>query len=198
MERESSDKIAKNGVVICLVGFPGVGKLTIARVLAPMIDATIVDNHWINDPILRLLPKTDARPVPDAVWSEIAKVRGAVLETIAAFAPSGANFIFTYAGANEDPADRTAFEEYRDVAVRRAARFVAVRLTCSEDELVRRIQSPERRGRKLMDPAEASDNVRNYSPLDPRVPESLSLDVTRLTAEAAASLIFDHINRTSR
>jgi shikimate kinase len=189
MERESSDTIANNGVIVCLVGFPGVGKLTIARALSPMIDATIVDNHWINDPILRLLPKTDAQAVPDAVWSEVAKVRGAVLETIAAFAPPRANFIFTYAGANEDPADRKAFEEYRDVAVR---------LTCSEDELVRRIQSPERRGRKLMDPVEAIENVRNYSPLDPRIPDSLSLDVTHLAPEAVAALIFDHLNRTSR
>jgi len=52
------------------------------------------------------LPKTDAQAVPDAVWSEVAKVRGAVLETIAAFVPPGTNFVFTYAGANEDPADR--------------------------------------------------------------------------------------------
>jgi predicted kinase len=198
MERESSDTIAKNGVIVCLVGFPGVGKLTIARALSRLIDATIVDNHWINDPILRLLPKTDARPVPDAVWSEVAKVRGAVLETIAAFAAPGANFIFTYAGANEDPADRKAFEEYRDVAVRRAARFMAVRLTCSEDELVRRIQSPERRGRKLMDPVEAIENVRHYSPLDPGIPGNLSLDVTHLAPETAAALIFDHLDRTSR
>jgi predicted kinase len=198
MERESSDTIAKHGVIICLVGFPGVGKLTIARALSRLIDATTVDNHWINDPILRLLPKTDARPVPDAVWSEVAKVRGAVLETIAAFAPPGANFIFTYAGSNEDPADRKAFEEYREVATRRAARFVAVRLTCGEDELVRRIQSPERRGRKLVDPVEAIENARDYSPLDPRIPDSLTLDVTRLAPEAAAARIFDHVNRTSR
>jgi predicted kinase len=198
MERESSSTIAKNGVIVCLVGFPGVGKLTIARALSRLIDAAIVDNHWINDPILRLLPKTDAQVVPDAVWSEVAKVRGAVLETIAAFAPPGANFIFTYAGANEDPADRKAFEEYRDVAMRRAARFIAVRLTCGEDELVRRIQSPERRGRKLMDTVEARENVRHYSPLDPRIPESLSLDVTHLAAEAAAALIFDHLDRTLR
>jgi translation initiation factor RLI1 len=42
------------GNVLCLVGFPGVGKLTIARILARMTGAVLVDNHWINDPILRL------------------------------------------------------------------------------------------------------------------------------------------------
>jgi predicted kinase len=188
---------AKNGLIICLVGFPGVGKLTIARALAELIDATVVDNHWINDPILRLLPKADA-PVPEAVWLEVAKVRGAVLETIAMLAPRAGNFIFTYAGSNEDAADRKAFEEYREVATRRSARFVAVRLVCDEEELVRRIQSPGRRGHKLMDTGDAAENVRNFSPLDPGTPDSLTLDVTRLSAREAATLILDHCRRLSQ
>jgi energy-coupling factor transporter ATP-binding protein EcfA2 len=195
MDRNVCDISAKNGIIICLVGFPGVGKLTIVRALSGLIDATIVDNHWINDPILQLLRQTDTQPVPDAVWPQIAKVRGAVLETIASLSPSGANFIFTYAGSNEDPEDRRAFEEYREVATRRNARFVAVRLLCGEAELVRRIQSPERRGRKLMDPREAIENVRDYSPLDPGIPGSMTLDVTDLSGEAAAARILDHIHQ---
>jgi hypothetical protein len=113
--------------------------LTIAKILSRMIDATVVDNHWINDPILRLVAKDGSAAVPDSVWPQVAKVRGAVLETIATLAPRGASFIFTYAGSDEDPEDRTTFEEYRDVAVR---------LLCSE-ELVKRIQSSERHGRML-------------------------------------------------
>ena len=196
MARIPPNVAAKNGCIICLVGFPGVGKLTIARALSRSIEATVVDNHWINDPILRLLPKTDAA-VPEAVWPQVAKVRGAVLETIATLAPQGSNFIFTYAGSNEDDADRAAFEEYRNVAIRRNACFVAVRLLCSEDELVRRIQSPERRGRKLTDPGEAIENFRNFSPLDPNVPDSLTLDVTHLSADEAAARILDHLNQST-
>ena len=187
---------ADTGVIICLVGFPGAGKLTIARALSQLIDATIVDNHWINDPILRLIAATDARAVPEAIWPQVAKVRSAVLETMATLSPQAASFIFTYAGANEDPEDRKAFEEYRDVAARRGGRFIAVRLLCSEAELVRRIQSPERRGRKLTDPAEAADNVRHYSPLDPGLPGSLTIDVTDLTPQVVAARILDHINRS--
>ncbi len=195
MDPTSSEKRAKRGWIICLVGFPGVGKLTIARELARRVEATIVDNHWINDPVLRLLPKSEAA-VPEAVWPQVAKVRGAVLETIATLAPRESNFIFTYAGSNEDDADRKAFEEYRNVATRRGARFVAVRLLCSEDELMRRIQDPERRGRKLTDPNEAIENVRHFSPLDPGIPGSLTLDVTHLSAEAAAARILDHLAQT--
>jgi shikimate kinase len=197
MDRNVSNIPAKNGIVICLVGFPGAGKLTIARALSRLTDATVIDNHWINDPILRLLKRTDTQPVPDAVWPQIAKVRSAVLETIATLSSSDTNFIFTYSGSNEDPEDRKAFEEYRDVAARKKARFVAIRLLCSEAELVRRIQSPERRGRKLMDPREAIENVRDFSPLDPGIPGSMTLDVTALSAETAAARILDHIHQTT-
>jgi predicted kinase len=33
------------GFVACLVGFPGVGKLRSARILARMTGAVVVDNH---------------------------------------------------------------------------------------------------------------------------------------------------------
>jgi hypothetical protein len=196
MDRIPPDVAAKSGCIICLVGFPGVGKLTIARALSRSIEATIVDNHWINDPILRLLPKSNSA-VPEPVWPQVAKVRGAVLETIATLAPHESNFIFTYAGSNEDDADRAAFEQYRNVAMRRNACFVAVRLLYGEDELVRRIQSAERRGRKLTDPNEAIENFRSFSPLDPNIPDSLTLDVTHLTADEAAARVLDHLNQST-
>jgi predicted kinase len=182
--------------VACLVGFPGVGKLTIARALAIMTGASVVDNHWINDPIVRLVAKDGSAPVPAGVWPQVARVRTAVLDTIATVVPAGRNFIFTYAGSDEDPADRAAFEDYRDVARRRGSRFIPVRLLCAEAELVRRIQSPERRGKKLTDPDDASHNAKFLTPLDLRLPGTLSLDVTNLIPEAAASAIFDHIAAT--
>ena len=183
-----------NGLIVCLVGFPGAGKLTIAKSLAGMIGATIVDNHWINDPILRLVAKDGSTAVPDAVWPQVARVRGAVLDTISTLAPLGASFIFTLAASNEDPDDRRAFEQYREVAARRGSRFVAVRLLCGEEELAKRITSPDRHGRKLVDPIEAATNVRAYSPLDPRVPGALTLDVTNLAADVAATAIFAHVS----
>jgi hypothetical protein len=180
-------------LVICLVGFPGVGKLTIAQNLARSIDATVVDNHWINDPIVRLVARDNLTPVPDAIWPLVAQVRGAVLEAIATLAPHDRSFIFTYAGSDQDPADRRAFDEYKEVANRRGGHFVPVRLLCDEIELGRRIQSPGRHGRKLMDVTEAVHNVRSHTVLNPGVPNSLTLDVTQLSPETAAAAIIAHI-----
>jgi hypothetical protein len=189
------------GFVVCLVGFPGSGKLTIARALAELTGAKVVDNHWINDPILKLVTEDGSAPVHEAVWPQGAKVRAALLETIAIVSHREDSYIFTYAGSDEDPEDRGAFEDYRDVAVRRGSPFFAVRLLCDEAELVRRIRSAERQGPKLVDPDEAIQNVRNFTPLDPRCPDAFTLDVTNLPASEAANAIvgrFKLIRRPAR
>ena len=183
--------------IVCIVGFPGVGKLTIARALSRLTGAVVVDNHWINDPILKLVTNDDSTAAPEAVWPLVAKVREAVLETIAALGPPGTSYIFTYAGADEDPGDRKALQEYREVAIRRNSRFIPVRALCSEEESIKRIQSFERRGKKLTAPDETIENFRNYTPLDPRMPDTLTLDVTNLSAEEAALAIVAHIGSTN-
>jgi hypothetical protein len=142
--------------------------------------------------ILRLVTNEGSIAVPDAVWPQVAKVREAVLETIASLAPRGISYIFTYAGSDEDPADRKAFEDYHTAALRRGSRFLSVRFLCGEEELVRRIQSAERKGKKLTDPHEAVENVRAFTPLDPRLPGTLCLEVTNLSAESVASTIAIH------
>lgn len=68
-------------VFVLLLGFPGVGKLTIARELGTALSGQVIDNHWINNPILALLADDGRRTLPDAVWEQTAKVRQAVLDT---------------------------------------------------------------------------------------------------------------------
>jgi predicted kinase len=62
-------------VIVYLVGFPGTGKLTVARELALLLNARVVDNHWINNPILGLIDSDRVTPFPEDVWDQIAKVR---------------------------------------------------------------------------------------------------------------------------
>ena len=92
------------------------------------------------------------------------------------------------------------FESIRSAAARRGARFVPVRLLCEESELVRRIQSPERAGLlKCVDPADAINKSRHHVVLDPKLPATLTLDVTTRTAEDSAAAILAHVrSRTPR
>ena len=63
---------------VLLLGFAGTGKLTIAQVLAPIIGARIVDNHWINNPIFGLVETDRQTPLPASIWDQTQKVREAV------------------------------------------------------------------------------------------------------------------------
>src|SRR5579871_3953542 len=91
----STDAPLKN-LFIYLVGFGGTGKLTIARALAPLIGAKVVDNHWINNPIFGLIDPDGVTPLPHGVWVQVGKVHDAVMETMATLAKPGTNFIFTH------------------------------------------------------------------------------------------------------
>jgi hypothetical protein len=57
----------------------------------------------------------------------------------------------------------------------------------------RRIQSHGRHGRKLTDAEEAFRNVQSFTVLGAHMPSALTLDVTQLSAEAAAAVILAHI-----
>jgi hypothetical protein len=71
-----------------------------------------------------------------------------------------------------------------------------VRLLCEEEELVRRIQSPGRAAMfKSTDATHAMGRAKRDTILDPRSPETLTLDVTDLSPEESAAAIIAHIRR---
>jgi hypothetical protein len=70
---------------------------------------------------------------------------------------------------------------------------------CNEDELARRIQSADRAAMlKCTDPADAIYKSRQHAVLDPRLPGTLTLDVTRLTPEQSVEAIIAHIKGLGR
>ena len=185
-------------VIVYLVGFPGTGKLTVARELAALLKARVVDNHWINNPILGLIESDRVTPFPEGVWDQIAKVRQAVLDTIATLSAPESNFIMTHAGYDDDPEDWTIYNAIARAAERRSALFIPIRLLCSEEELVRRVVSSERALKfKNMDPDAASRNAKGGNVLAVNHANGMTLDVTAISPQEAARLILRHIQSFS-
>lgn len=181
-------------VLVLLLGFPGVGKLTIARELGPMLPARVIDNHWISNPVLGLLDDDGHGPLPDAVWDQTARIRQAVLETIATLCHPTASFIFTNAGLQGDQRSIASYRQVKGAADRRRACFLPVRLVCDEAELVRRVVSPERRARlKSIDAEAARRRSRTAAVLDPGHPDTLTLDVTAASAADSARAIYRRV-----
>lgn len=181
-------------VFVLLLGFPGVGKLTIAQKLSEIFPARIIDNHWINNPILALLDNDGQSKLPDAIWEQTSKVRDAVLSTIVRFCDPNANFILTSAGVQDHARSLESYQQLKNAADQRCALFVPVRLLCNEDELVRRVASPSRLQRlKSVDIADARRRSRTATVLNPSHENVLSIDVTSISTEDCANLIYAHV-----
>ena len=181
-------------VFVLLMGFPGVGKLTIATELSSVFHAKIIDNHWFNNPILRLLDDDGATPLPKGIWEYTGRVRQAVLDAIVAYCPPPSNFIFTHAGIDGDERSARTYQQISDAARRCEALLVPIRLLCDEEELARRVSTPARRDRlKSIDAQASREKCRQARVLDPKHRFTLDLDVTAKTAEASAAAIQHHI-----
>lgn len=179
---------------VLLMGFPGVGKLTIARALSPLLSAKVIDNHWFNNPILRLLDDDGTTPLPSGIWEYTGRVRQAVLDAIVAYGPPSANFIFSHAGIEGDERSNRTFRQIAGAARECGALLVPVRLLCDEEELIRRVTTPARREHlKSIDAHASREKSRRAQVLDPKHQFTLNLDVTSKTAEASAAEIRDHI-----
>ena len=116
-----------NNTIFYLIGHPDVAKPEVAREIAALTGARIVDSQDIYDPIFNLVPHDHPADMPDAVWAEVDAVRAAVLKTIETMSPRDWNFVFTHAGF-DIPADIGVYWTVRETARKRGATFQPVRL----------------------------------------------------------------------
>ncbi|MDJ0953261.1 MAG: hypothetical protein QNJ81_06240 [Acidimicrobiia bacterium] len=179
-----------------LTGFPGTGKLTVARAMAAQLEAAgqtvrIVDNHWINNPIFGLIAQDGVTPLPPAVWDRVGEVAAAVVSTVETITPAHWHVIFTaYLDGESDTGTVPRLEA---VAAARGSIFVPVRLLCDPAENAKRIVSLERRGLlKSVDPVEPYRLADKGPPYDPQHGNQMDLDITALDPEGAAALILQH------
>jgi hypothetical protein len=175
-------------LILHINGWPGSGKLTIGQIVAGRLGARLLDNHTVLNPAEALFERDD--PLHGSLQR---KLRDIVFMYAAQLPPS-VHIVLTDALA-DDSHDKALFDEYRALARARSVRLVAAVLDCDLDENVQRL-TDERRvdHRKLISPAVLRDIRSKYRLLRPGDVELIELNVTRLTAEAAASGI---VNRLS-
>jgi predicted kinase len=170
-------------VIIHLNGWPGAGKLTVAREVARKLDARLLDNHTLHDVPGRLCD----RGTPE-YWELYDQVRDAAYRRILTLPPH-AMLVMTNALTRESRREREAWAAVKALASGRDVRLVAVTLECSLDENVRRIASESRRHRKLVDPEPLIEWRSTLTLLADDSVESLTIDNTNLSPEQAADAI---------
>ena len=176
-----------------LLGFAGSGKLSIARELAPRLNAILVDNHFVNNVVLGLIDPDGVSPLAPGVWTNIRKVRAVVLDTIEHYAKPGRSFVFTNEILEGEPLAEQACAEIARVAEARGATYLPVRLLVSAEELARRVASPERaRKLKEIDVEAALRKAQTQRVYTPPNHKCMDITVTNLSAILAAEEIALH------
>ncbi len=179
-----------NGALIYLIGFPGCGKLTVARAIQTGYECILVDNHHINNVIFALLDPDGKTRLPEKVWDNVGRVRAAVLDTIRHLARPGRSFIFTNELLEAEEPDRKAFFEIAALASDRDALFLPVRLGISADELSRRVVSPGRAERfKETDAESALKKAQEREVFKPHGFKPFEIDITSLAPGEVAERI---------
>lgn len=179
--------------IIHLIGFAGVGKYTIAKLLAAETQAKLVDNHLLNNPVFTVIDLKGGGKLDEEVWEQTRRIRHVVMDTIRTISPKEYSFIFTNCLFEHDPADHKVIKEMQDLATTRNGQYVPVRLHCSPEENILRKSNEQRRER--MKPTNTDSVIRHqtdYEIVKIYHDNVLDLDVTDLSAQQAAEQIMQH------
>ena len=188
-----------HNVILYLIGFAGTGKLTIAQAILARAPFLLVDNHFINNVVLRLIDTDGHGPLPPQVWEHVGKVRAVVFDTIRDLAKPDRNFVFTNVLVEGEEDNEQVFHDVRALATARGAAFLPVRLLIAPEELARRVVSPQRQALlKSRDPDEARRIAREHQVYMPKDVEAFTLDVTTLSPADAAERILAEVRQRFR
>jgi hypothetical protein len=183
-----------HSTIVYLIGYPGVGKLTIAKALCELTGARLVDNHMANNPIFSIIGVDGGTRIPEAAWDRVKAVRDVLFDTILHVAPRTFSYVLTNVLLDDD-GDKALFEQVQDLAAQRASLFVPVVLHCEKTEHLRRVAAPGRAERYKDAKPSSLERLMAEHPLLPIVhPHLLDLDTTFLSPQEAANTILSHID----
>jgi shikimate kinase len=170
-------------MIIHFNGMPGVGKFTVAKLLAEKLNVRLIDNHRLIDLVLSLCDRGSAEYL-----NLIEKFTEVILDEIST--KPDQIFIFTNALAAELAEDRERFEQISQFASQNNIPFVQVLLFCDLEENKRRVVSENRKTKsKLMNANELEKLYQNYTIYHPTAKFALTIETTDLSAEMVSEQI---------
>jgi hypothetical protein len=182
------------GNIIHLIGFPGVGKLTIAKEIIKEKNHVLMDAHMINNPIFSIIGADGVTPLPDGIWSAVARMRDVVLDAMENLAPKNFTFVMTNV-ILADAEDKEVTDRIERIANQRGGKYFPVILTCALEENKKRIIGLDRANNfKSIDPNEP-DRRHDGTPLASfdNHPNRLLIDTTITQPDVAADMILIHV-----
>jgi adenylate kinase family enzyme len=187
-----------HSTIVYLIGYPGVGKLTIAKALCQLTGAKLVDNHMANNPIFSIIDADGNTRIPEAAWDRVKAIRDVLFDTILHVAPRTFSYVLTNVLLDDD-GDRALFEQVRELAAQRASLFVPVVLHCEKREHLKRVAAPGRAEHYKDAQPSSLEKLMQEQPILPIVhPHLLALDTTSLSPQEAANTILSHIDHIAR
>jgi adenylate kinase len=174
---------------IYINGFPGVGKLTVAKELQRLLPhSKIFHNHLTIDPVAAILDRTS--PEYDTMRTEL---RQYLLDKIATSESNrDTTWIFTDSRCTSEIGSAAA-RDYEKTAEKLGAPFVSVIMTCDDKVNMERVVSRDEPSTKLRD-GEVLRSIREQEEIFRFGGElELELDVSYLTPEEAARRISRHV-----
>ena len=176
--------------MVLMLGYPGVGKRTVGKHLAEILDGVLVDNQLINIPLLTLWRWDGKANIPMEIWDRVGPIRDAVLGTIEDLAPASNNYVFTNVLLPDEDGERQ-YEQLTSLAERRGSLFLTVVVDCDVDEQVSRIDNPDRIARlKGSDPEGYRWHRHNVELFDPPPAVTVTVDTTTITPRENAETIY--------
>lgn len=176
-------------MLIHLNGMAGVGKLTVATILASELDARLIDNHLILDLVVAVVGRREA-PRYLQMIEELTEFVFEAMEKES----DNVTFIMTNCLVNEHPEDVARLDAIAKFAAKAKHQYVQILLTCDHRENQARVVNESRKLKgKLTSSEVLAKYLRIYTMYHPETQFGLQLDTSSLSAEQAARLIADYV-----
>lgn len=170
--------------LIFLHGAPGVGKLSVARELARSTGFRLFHNHLTVDLVSSVFP-FGSEPfvlLREQVWRSVFHEA----------AKHDISLIFTF--SPEGTVRERFIEDALEIVEGCGGSLYFVELTCAENELEQRIESPSRKEFGKLSSFQQYQKLKEAGAFNYRkMPDSFSLETTRLSPADAADLIRDYL-----